>query len=324
MIRRGRRAVALILTLLVLSILIVLIAELSFTTKMDLKVAANQLGDLQNTYALRSGLSYAKLFLKADLDKGADTDHLHETWARAFEPIPIGDARLTLAIEDEERKFNINSIVNKDGKIDEKAKERLGRLLKVLGSSDPSYLDRIADWLDKDSDGQFEEGARNATLRLPGELREIPGLTEVALLGNANVNPPVLGLLRYVTVSGDGKINVNTTTAEVLQALSANVTPDLAKAIVAWRDGKTETGDSNVYKTLPADLTKVSGVTEELAKEISPRLTVKSKFFTVHLLAEQTGIEKRAKALVVRDQGIVVLRVWQEDLNLRTRPEEKQ
>ncbi|MBI3272039.1 MAG: type II secretion system minor pseudopilin GspK [Planctomycetes bacterium] len=342
---RGRRGVALILTLLVLLIVTIVVMELAFSTKSDLRVAANHVGDLQNGYALKSGLAYAKVFLKDDLEKAGAVDHLHERWAEPIEPIVIVPAeegipaiQVTLALEDEERKFNLSSLLvqekGKEAKVDEKARERLGRLLTILGTKDPSIPSRVADFMDADTEGQFEQGARNlgaGSFRLPSDLRLVPGITEVMLLGSNAGPAPVRGLLPLLTIWGDGKVNVNTAPSEVLQCLSPHVTPEIADAIVRFREGKSDSGDFNFFKNPAEDLKKVPQLTPELAGELAPLLVVKSRFFSVRLLAkpgpvpdgtvDTGGIEKRARAVVERKSGIVSLVVWQDDLNLRTRPE---
>ncbi len=74
--RRQDDGLALLLALLVLAILILLITQMSITSLQNRTVADNHLGDLQNSYAARSGYHLGVIYLMADLEKEPEADSL--------------------------------------------------------------------------------------------------------------------------------------------------------------------------------------------------------------------------------------------------------
>ncbi len=303
--RRGQRGVALILTLLVLSVLVVVVSQLAVATRLDLKISQNYRGDVQNTYAIRAGISYAKLFLKSDLENAPDADTLHETWAKQFEPIQIGEVELQLWIEDEDRRFNLNTIVDPQGAVVSRTKDQLTRLLQILRTNDNSLVPRLVDYVDKNTEGLFEKGAKNRPLYTAREIRAIEGFTDIVLFGGTGTGGVTPGLLPFATTWSATAINVNTAPVEVLQSLHPDMSRNVAEAIVHWRSVESTPGKGNVFQQLPGDLTKVPGLKEDLAKKIAPSLAVKSTVFLVHLRARRGSIEQRVQAILRRDQGIV-------------------
>ncbi|MBP7926575.1 MAG: general secretion pathway protein GspK, partial [Desulfobulbus sp.] len=107
-------------------------------------------------------------------------------------------------------------------------------------------LDALADWVDTDSrerlQGAEEEyyrartpahGCRNGPVSQLGELLLVRGMTPALLFGDAEQE----GLAAYITVAGeDGKINLNTAPLPVLQALSVEMTPELAADLIDFRE----------------------------------------------------------------------------------------
>lgn len=303
--RRGERGVALVLTLLVLSVLVVVVAQLSFSTKLDVKIASNYRADVQNQYAVRAGVAYAKLFLKQDFEVAPDVDSLQETWAKTFEPIMVGDVELMLWIEDEDRKFNLNSLIDPRGAVNTRGKDQYTKLLKVLRIGDNTLVPRLVDYLDKDTEGLFEHNAKNNFLYTAREVRRLEGYTDDVLFGDLETQSSPLGLLPLVTTWSTGQVNVNTASIEVLECIHADMTRDAAEAIVHWRTAGSSTGKANVFQTLPGDLNKVPGLKSDLTKKIAPLLTVKSSVFLAHLRARRGSLERRMQAVLRREEGIV-------------------
>lgn len=125
---------------------------------------------------------------------------------------------------DEERKININT-ASKD-------------VLQSLPGIDESIAASIIDWRDAD-DGMLPHGAerpyyenlpepylcKNALFETLNELLLVKGIT-----------PDMLdGVKSYLTVHGNGKININTCSREILEALG--IDPVLSQKIVEVRKG---------------------------------------------------------------------------------------
>ena len=126
---------------------------------------------------------------------------------------------ITVRIEDETSKFNINSIVYTNGNLNPDAYNSFKRLLKIL-SLDEKIADRVADWIDPDKEARLpdsEVGAKNSALLSVDELLLINGINR----------KDYDTLLPYITVYGTRDnllININGAEAPVLMCLSNDIT----------------------------------------------------------------------------------------------------
>ena len=113
--KRHSAGIALIMTLLLLVILVVLVGQISYATKIDLYIAENSKDDLQVRYALISALNIAIAYLQLDAMQEANSkaryDSLKDEWARkiwsADKPQQLGNTRVYYTICDESAKFNL-------------------------------------------------------------------------------------------------------------------------------------------------------------------------------------------------------------------------
>jgi type II secretory pathway component PulK len=305
--RRRDRGVALLLALLVLVILAILISQMTVTSLHNRTVADNHVADLQNTYGTRSGYHQAVLFLQADLETAADVDSLAERWAVPF-PLDLGKARVEVVVRDSERAVNLAQLVNDKGEPNPTVVAQLRRLVRVLRHR-PDVADRILDYVDKDTRGEFEARARNERLYNLEELLRVDGLAPEVLYGGTVDGDDRKGLLEFVTVwpaspatgTNPGIVNLNTAPAEVLQALSDEITPGAAEAIVAWRKQAGTDGKFQEFRSTE-DLKKVPGVTDAMVTSVSGQVGVKSSTFEIRTRSKVGNIEK-GWVFVVRRTG---------------------
>ncbi len=301
--------IALILALLVLVILAVLVGQMTATSLHNRTIAGNHLADLQNTYGTRSAYHQAVLFLQADLEQSPEADSLRERWASPIEG-PLGGARVQAAVADSERFVNLSQLVNDRGELNATVAAQLRRLVRVLRHP-PEVAERIIDYIDGDSRGDFEARARNDRLYNVEELLRIEGIAPEILYGGEIGGEPKKGLLPFVTIwprvspqgsaPAAGAVNVNTATAEVLQALSDEMTPGAAEAIVSWRTQPGPDGRPREFRSVQ-DLKQVPGVGDAVFASISGQLVVKSQTFEIRARSVVGNIEK-AWIYVVRRTG---------------------
>ncbi len=299
--RRRDRGIVLLLALLLLVLLTLVIGQMALTSRHNRSVADNAMGALQGEYAVRAGHAQAMLRLEFDAEKSAATDHLHEAWADPF-TFALGDASVRVSIQDSERRFNLNALVNEEGEEVPAVSERLQRLVSLLGHEPVETTRRIVDYLDADTKGDYEAGARNARMTTLDELTRIEGLKREAIFGDADRK----GLLGLVTLWPHGKkpatklaINPNTAPAELLQCLDEGLTAGLAQAIVTWRDGRTEDGSWRSFAKAD-DLTKVTGISPELAGKLGPHLVFAASVFEVRVASIQQAVERKHLTVVAR------------------------
>ena len=199
------------------------------------------------------------------------------------------DAKMVVSVVDENAKININKIVFPNG---EKRVEHdiFIRLLKHL-SIDTSMADRVADWIDADKEprvGDSEINAKSGLLDSIDELLLIKGIDRAVY---DKISP-------YVTIYGDGQINLNSAELPVLMALSDTITEEVAERIIAYRK-------SDPFKTT-GDINKVPGIAEI---NLSGSKDVRGNAFTITSTATDNKVQRTIRA-VINSSGKVLF--WQE------------
>lgn len=333
-----RQGAALLVTLMILAIVIILTAQLSSSTRTSAVLSTNYTSDLQNYHALRAGVNYAIMMLRTDAGKGVTEDTLHETWAEPYgesNPLTVGDVQVTFRVEDEERRLSARSITvqvqegeKKVAKPNPKARERMDRLVLLLGVPFGNFGQAIVDYQDTDKEGEFEDGDDDLPLLSFGEMLLVKGFTEEVMYGKGGQDPHEQGLAPWLTVWGNGAVNINTAPLEVLMCLHEKITKPEAEKIIAFRDAKKPDGTyqsfAQIDKTvLMNDLRMAEDVADalvEVAKDGA--LGVKGTQFSVFLRARSGNFESRARVVLKRDGANVSVLFWDDDQRF-TRMEEK-
>lgn len=230
-----------------------------------------------------------------------------------------GQAKIRYGLIDEERKVNVNTS-------DSEVMERLFEFL--LGGDETRAQDlaaAITDWRDADSElstpvGSAEDSFyRNLTYN-PYEAKDAPleALDELRLVKDMDANS-MEKLKDYLTVFGDGKININTAPKAVLWALG--MSPYLADKVMAYRSGKDKvfgTEDDNVFKSAPnivSDLSQFISLSDsevaDLTRIVDQFLKVQSENYMVRAVAHLNNRRNTAEAVAVVDRGGDIL-YWHE------------
>ena len=156
-------------------------------------------------------------------------------------------ARIQYGLIDEERKININ-------KAEPEILERLFRIVLAIDEQAAKELAAaIVDW--RDSDGKSADTASNAedsyymNLEYSYEAKDADfEVLEEVLLVKGMDSSLFQKLKDYLTIYGDGKVNINTASATVLLALG--LSDELADKILSYRSGEDRelgTADDNVF-----------------------------------------------------------------------------
>ena len=308
--RRKDEGIALILALLVLVILVVVILQMTASSLHNRTLAENHLSDLQNTYGARAGYARAILFLQDDLEKSPDVDSMRERWATPLE-FEMGKAHVKVAVADSERSINLSQLVNDKGEVNATVASQLKRLVKLLQHT-PDIADRIIDYIDQDTKGEFEARAKNDKLFNVDELLRIEGLTPEIVYGGMIQGQETKGLREFLTIwpkappegggVAAGSVNVNTAPAEVLQSLSDLMTPAVAEAIVAYRTQPGTDGKMQEFQKVD-DLKRVQTMTDGIFTSIQGQLVVKSSTFEIRSRGRVANVEKTWVYVVQRKGG---------------------
>lgn len=138
--KRQAHGVALIAMLLLLVLVTSLTANMLYQNTIEIKRQQTQSRVIQATEYARAGIALAELWLQRPTSPDSSEPAI-------FQP-PNGG--LTIEIDDEMAKFNINNLRTKEGGIDQTQLVVLQRLLTNL-SMDPGLAFGVADWVDKDT-----------------------------------------------------------------------------------------------------------------------------------------------------------------------------
>src|ERR1700694_699657 len=212
---------ALLMTLVIVALLSVLVFAMTTRSLMAVTKAKNSANALKASYILRSGVSTAMGVLELDA-KTTAVDTLSEAWAQDVTPFPLAEGTVSLRVGDEASRFNINTLMTPQGRVNERAVQRFARLLKSVGS-DEGLAERAVEWV------------RSHREPLLYTFRDTAELLLVAGMSSETVKKVEDYVTVYTDRSNERNINVNTATREVLLALSPRLNEALVNDIVVYR-----------------------------------------------------------------------------------------
>ena len=297
--RSDERGIALLLTLLVLTLLVALILEFDAEARREYRDAAAFRDNFKATVLARAAVQAARGVLQQDSLKEKQTGQVFDAstdlWALPITNYAIGDGLLNAKIEDEQGKLNLNDL----GIVGEPAAKaatmkKFKRLFELV-QVNPDLVDAIVDWVD-DNEVQEPAGAEslyyqaqrpsykaaNSKLQTLLELRLIKGIT-----------PEIIEKLSKVVtvfpIEGGKLVNINTAGPLVLQALDQRITQSMATAIIQARPFKTK-----------VDLNRVSSF-EEIGMQIRSQYDVKTDFFSARMIVRVNEVTRNATVVLQRD-----------------------
>ena len=176
---------------------------------------------------------------------------LSQPWAQGLVARPIDTAVATGLLRDAQSKFNINNLIDANGKRRDADLEVFTRLLKTL-KLDAGLANAILDWIDRDDDVSGPNGAENSYYWSQSG-------TGTAVAGNYGAaNQPILNIEELLRVKGvddavlrtlapfvtalptlNGertRVNINTTSLEVLTAMFPDVSAEVLSETIRVRE----------------------------------------------------------------------------------------
>ncbi len=238
-IKRRHKGVALITALLMTSMAAILAVSLVSDQQLNLRRTSNVL-DRDRAHVFAIGVESWVMHILARDDKARDS--LDEDWAVVLPPIIVEDGSVAGRIEDMQGRFNINNLVDDEGKRSPADVERFINLLRSVGL-DEALVPAVVDWLDKDSEPTFEGGwgaedDEYSTLDVPYRTanQKMKSSSELLLVKGMTTKAYQLLAPFVVALPSRTKINVNTAPLEVIMSLSADITRADAEAVLAARE----------------------------------------------------------------------------------------
>ena len=281
-----RRGFVLIAVLLVVVLLAAVLLEFNYETRMSVHLSDNCYRSQQALYAAEAGLNLAMAAIAQD---ASARPAAVERFLAGGTRVPVGgdaaaDATCTVNVEAENGKLNLLALKSSVGANLVFARPRVDQLLRLIDLLNArrvgppigyGIVPAIIDWCDTDDDVTLlpfveaeNEGAENAWYRQlapPRRCKNAPLDSIRELLLVKGVTPDVFeDLSEFVTIYGDGKIDINSAPALVIQCLSEKIDAAAAQAII----------DGRPYASLD-QLAKVAGIAAEMLPALGDVVTVK-------------------------------------------------
>jgi len=221
---------AIIITVLIVSILVALVVEFAYEVYIDTAALSNWTNAQKASLVAKSGQTLCSEYISEYINMMKENNTQSEV-ERPVERDLGPNTQLTLKIEDENAKFNINSIIfEKNGKPNERNLDCLKRLFKYLNIN-PRLAMIIADWIDPDSEpgeglSDSEVNVKNAYLSTVEELKLIQGVDKSTYDK----------IIPFITVHGNRLININTAKLPVLMSLDDDMSEPVAQRIIDYRE----------------------------------------------------------------------------------------
>lgn len=312
--RDGERGIALLVTLLVLVLVVALANEIFRLGARAAQTSAYGRDSIRCALLAEAGTGAARIALRQDA-KDNQFDTLDEFWSRQVPPFELGDGVVRVFVEDEERKINLNLLVLPNGNAaDEQRLAVFRRFLTRLGI-DAALADAFVDWLDRDESPRVGGAESSYYSALPSPYKSKNDLfdtvEEIRLV--RGVTPEIFAkILPFVTITSNGKVNINTAPKEVITSLSAGTDAaeggeidDLqADQLIAYRE-------EHPFRK-PDDIGNVSPFFRDLYSRTRFRdlIDVRSTVFHVRSAGEVGGTVRTIDALGLREGNEVKWRFW--------------
>ncbi len=333
--RRGESGAALIVALWVILILVLLISAMAFEMKVEANVTSYYRKRAKAEQLARAGIAWAEVALSKKVQESADgqlalEDGQDEQMMVAALNLgrgvgvrgikkELGEGSFSLDILPEEGRRNVNTLLEEDWK----------ELLDQAGVPTDQWdelMDCFYDWIDEgdehringaESDDPFygDRGyeVKNAALDTVDELMLVKGFSEALVYGGTdpeNEEVVLTGIAQLLTTWGDGRVNVNTASREVLLTLPG-IDDWVVDAILEKRlgpDGAAGTVDDGFRSV--EDAVAQTGLDGSLRDRIT---ATDRKFLRVVSIGEVSEVKSGVWCVLQAEGGRVLPVYWREE-----------
>ncbi|MEM7208136.1 MAG: type II secretion system minor pseudopilin GspK [Pseudomonadota bacterium] len=271
---RAQRGVAIITVMLMITLAVIAVTAMMTEQRLEIYRAGNRLVGIQAKEMAVIGERVALQFLHVDRREAQrnNSDSLKDEWALSIPPTPT-DAGGTVAgcVVDMQGRFNLNSLVDDDGKLDADQRDYLKRLFDVL-DIDPIKISAIVDWVDKDvnlvdADGAEDDYYSQRTPPFLAANRRFADVTELKLVkgfDDESGTEDYETLLPHISVLPDATpVNINTATPALIEALIDFVDSGKAESLSRWDDDDWDVYPECRESPLDDNLAALTGSTDK-------------------------------------------------------------
>lgn len=277
-----RNGFVLVVVLCMVIMLAVILFGFNAKSRMNLRTVDDYKKSEQALNCARAGLNITIAAIRNTVD--IHTNKMLLSLLSGEKTFDVADGTCSITIVEESGKLNINLLKDKNGKLNRTRIDQLLRLIDLLnqelpGDSTISYdlVPSIIDWTDNDNQVTYlpfikhknlgAESSYYGQLKTPYICKNRLFDTTQELLLVKGVTMQVFNRIRdYVTVYGDGKINVNYASKHVIKSLSEKMDTTLAQMIIDQRKFK-------LFDNI-TELRDVPGMTDNIYYAIKKTATV--------------------------------------------------
>ena len=274
--------VALITALIIVALVTVITVSAASDQQLELRRTANVIDNDRAWLFALGAEAWAIQVLSKDA-KDNQVDHLEEDWTTVIANLPVEGATISGSAEDMQGRFNLNNLVDAEGRRSDIDVRLFQRLLSQL-ELEPELADAVVDWLDVDIDVTLPRGAEDSAylgMKRPYRAANRQFASPSELLLVAGFDRELFDKLEpFVTAlpAHGVPINVNTAPPQVLRILGEGIAEADAKELTATRE-------DNPYDDVDEFLNQP--VLESKKPEIvTDRVSVDSRYFMVRARAE--------------------------------------
>jgi len=289
-----RNGFVVVLVLCMVMMLSVLLLGFNYKSRTNLLVVDGVRKTEQALNCARAGLNIAIAIIR-------DTNDIHTNKTlldliSGEKTFAVSDGECSITITEENSRLNVNLLKDKDGRLDQTRTEQLLRLIDLLNREQTdlphigySLVPSIIDWTDSDDqvtclpfikhENLGAESSYYSNLQVPYRCKnDLLDTTEELLLVKG-ITQEVFDRIRdYVTVYGDGRININSASRQVIECLSEKMDAVLAQMIIDRREFKA-------FDSI-TELQDVPGMTDSIFNTIKKTATVGSTEQYYHVISK--------------------------------------
>jgi len=294
-----------IVVLCMIILLEVLLLGFNYRCRMHLRAVEDLRRSQQALHCARAGLNIAIAAIRDANDICTDRGLLYRLSGE--NSFSVDDGECTVAITEENGKLNLNLLKDKNGELNRTRIDQLLQLIDLLNQEDGgnshigySLVPCIIDWTDKDDQVTYLPFIKHENLGVESDYysdltpsyrcknKPLEAIDELLLI--KSVTPQIVERTRdFVTVYGDGEIDINCAPKRVIESLSGKMDPALAKMIVERR--KAKPFDSMM------ELRDVPGMTDSIYYAIKKTGTVKPSDRYFHVTS-QANVGRLSRTIV--------------------------
>ena len=296
-----QRGVAMMVAILLVAFATILAAAIGFKSAMAARRSTASMAMDQSLLIAEAAEALAAYALREDAKAGKTVDHPAEEWAQPLGPVEVVPGIVLEAyVEDATGRFNLNSLIDADNKVDPVALQKLESLMEHVGV-ETKWAALIADWIDPDTlpiNGGAEDSvyaAQTPPYRTPNTFITSP--SELLAL-------PEFGRDRYVRLSPfvtalprDAGINVCSASGVLLDALVDNSHQAFGRDPKALAKSR----ESGCFPTLQAYAQEYGGPASPDWAKVKDRVKETSNYFRVTSIVTIGSAEFTLYSLLERD-----------------------